>query len=274
MATASRTFGSYTVSILQDGILTPPSSVITHPDGEKALQDVLAHVDGPELHLVINCFLLQGPEGTILIDTGAGTLWGPDYGKARTALKAAGVDPHDVDKILITHVHGDHVAGLFEAGAAYFPNAQIYVPDTDLTYFSDKAILATTPEQRRGAFAMADLLTAQYQSRLHRFQQDTLFDEISAVRLPGHTPGHVGFVIGSSGDQVLILADALHLATLQPEDPRICLVYDQTPDQAIASRKLALAKAVDEGLLVAGSHIEGFNRVRRVGEGFSLERLV
>lgn len=273
MKTASRTFGIYKVSILHDGVLKPPSNVLVHPEGQRALEKALDGFDASELKMVVNCFLLEGPDEIILIDTGVGSFWGEGFGQARDALKAAGVNPQDVKKVIITHVHGDHVAGLFEAGTLYYPNAEVYVPDVDLNHFSDKAIMAATPEQRRGGFTMGDLLNTHYGPRLQRFQEGKLLDEIEIIQLPGHTPGHVGCLIGRDGDQLLILADGLHLAELQPRDPNISLVYDLDMDNAISSRKRALSRAADEGWVIAGSHLRGFSRVERKGEGFTLEPL-
>jgi glyoxylase-like metal-dependent hydrolase (beta-lactamase superfamily II) len=91
---------------------------------------------------------------------------------------------------------------------------------------------------------------------------------IEAIPLPGHTPGHTGYLLSGPDGSLLIWADALHLQDAQTADPDIGLVYDADPAEAVRSRRRLLEQAADRGWLVAGSHVTGFVHVQRSGDAF------
>ena len=141
-----RRFGRYDVSILHDGFFEAPSDVLTHTAGEAARQRALEQWGRPKIRIVVNCFLLRAPDGITLVDAGTGTSWGKAFGHARTALRAMSVEPDQVGRVLITHLHGDHALGLVDGELPYFPKAEISVPGTDLAHFGDEAKRAATPK--------------------------------------------------------------------------------------------------------------------------------
>ncbi len=121
----TRRFGLYEVSILHDGFYEAPIDVLTHAAGPAARDGAIATWGRPTLRIVVNCFLLRGPAASPSSIAGTGTAWGEAYGHARTALKSFGLTRESVDRVLITHLHGDHALGLFDGEAAYFPHARV-----------------------------------------------------------------------------------------------------------------------------------------------------
>lgn len=269
MTTTPRRFAAYDVLLLKDGVMHASSDVMVHVDGPEALARVVAAV-GPQVSLDVNWFALGNADGITLVDTGCGTSWGPEFGHGRAALAAAGVAPEQVSRVLLTHVHTDHALGLFADGAAYFPNAQVIVPEADLAYFTDPQARAAAPEARRKGFDIADTLLAVYGDRVVAVPAGMVEEGIEAIPLPGHTPGHTGYLLTGQEGPLLIWGDAVHLAALQPAEPEIAMIFDVDPEMAARTRRAILQRAAEQGWTVAGAHVPGFSRVVAEGGAFRM----
>ncbi len=271
MTQPARRFGRYDVTILHDGVFEAPIEVLTHAAGEAARQAALMQWGQPTLRIPVKCFLLRDADGLVLVDAGTGTSWGDAYGHARAALAALGIARDEIGRILITHLHGDHALGLFDGDRPYFPKARVLVPQADLSFFSDEAKRAETPDNRRGGFAIAATLQRLYDGRVEAVSGlQEILPGIDRVPLPGHTHGQSGYLVRDAARSLLLWGDALHLETLQASDPDIGLVYDLDGATAVRSRRDILNRASREGWLVSGGHIEGFRTVGRRGDGFML----
>jgi glyoxylase-like metal-dependent hydrolase (beta-lactamase superfamily II) len=261
----------FQVTRLQDGTFEIPADSFIYVGDEAKGASLRAEKAGAATSVPVNCFLLRGGTEVILVDTGTGSAWGPGLGHARAALTAEDIPPGAVDRVILTHVHGDHALGLFEGDAAYFPRARISLPAVELAFFTDAAARAAAPEGRQSVFDIAAKLVSVYAGRIDTFEGDDAYPGITAVPLPGHTPGHTGYRLETPEGEILLWGDTAHLSDAQPRDPRVGLIYDNDPEQALRTRKVALALAADEGLQVSGGHLAGFFRVVRVGEAFRLE---
>ncbi len=264
-----RQFGSYDVLILDDGVFEAPLDVLIHANGESARDEAVARWGKPKISIPVNCFALRGADGITLIDAGTGPSWGTAMGHAPAAMAKAGILPEQIERVLITHLHGDHALGLFDGDSARFPNAQIIVPKADFGFFGEEANRAQTPQNRQGGFAVTAAVKKHYAGRIRPVPAGSVRPGIALIPLPGHTAGHSGYLI--EGEQSLLLwGDALHLADLQAADPDIGLVYDFDAATALASRRTILERAASESWLVSGGHIEGYRRVIKNGAGYEL----
>ncbi len=250
--------GVYDIHIIKDGEFFAPVEMIVHTGGAEATEAAKERWGQPTFTIDVNFFALKTADAITLVDTGIGPSWGPTFGLGRAALLEAGISPGDVNTILLTHLHTDHMLGLFQDGAAYFPNAEILVPALDLAYFTNAEARDATPEERRDAFNATAQMLAVYGDKVKSFEPGTVMPGIEALALPGHTPGHSGFLVGNS---VLLWADTVHIGALQPSDPDIGLIFDLDGKQGAATRHATLARAVAENWVVAGAHITGFNQV-------------
>jgi glyoxylase-like metal-dependent hydrolase (beta-lactamase superfamily II) len=261
----------FDVTRLQDGTFEIPAAAFIYVGDEAEGARIRAEKADAGTPIAVNCFLLRGSGEVILVDAGTGSAWGPGLGHARAALAAEEVPPNAVDRVILTHIHGDHALGLLDGEVAYFPRARISVPAAELGFFTDEAARAATPADRQSPFDLAKTLVAAYAGRIDVFEGGEAYPGVTAVPLPGHTPGHTGYRLRTPEGEILLWGDAAHLAEAQTRDPRLGLIYDHDPEQAVQTRQAAFALAADEGLRVSGGHITGFFRVLRDGEGFRLE---
>lgn len=269
MSETWRRFGSYDALMLDDGVFEAPLDVLIHGDGDATRDEAVARWGKSKISIPVNCFALKGADGITLVDAGTGPSWGEAMGHAPAAMAKAGIAPEQVERILITHLHGDHALGLFDGERARFPDAQIIVPEADFGFFGDEANRAQTPQNRQGGFAVTAAVKKHYAGRIHSAPAGPVRPGITLVPLPGHTAGHSGYLI-ESDTPLLLWGDALHLSDLQAADPGIGFVYDFDAATARASRRAILERAAREGWLISGGHIEGFRRVVANGPGYEL----
>lgn len=262
------TIGSYDIFLFHDGIYTAPITDITHARGEEARADAIARWGRDSFSVDVNCFGLRGPDGLTLVDAGAGERWGPNYGHASSAIAEAGFSPSDVKTVLLTHAHGDHAFGLLDGDACRYPDAIVRVPRRDLEWYGEPGNEVLTPEGLRGGFKIIGLLRRAYAERLVSVEAGPVMRGVEAIALPGHTPGHTGYLVEDQGAGLLLWGDVIHLGQLQFSDPRIGSAYDLDPGAALESRKAALNSAASSGWYVGGGHVTGLRRIERVEGGF------
>ncbi len=206
----------------------------------------------------VSAFLVNTGEKLVLIDAGTPEGALPDAGLITLSLKAAGYTPDQVDAIYMTHLHVDHFGALADAsGAAYFPNAELYVAQEEWNFWYDDAIRAASPADGRVWFDMARNVTAPYKDRLVTFSGETdLGQGISTVPLPGHTSGHTGFTLNSGDESLLIWGDVIHAAGIQFAHPEVGVAFDIDMDTARKTRARVLDMAAADKLHVSGMHLD------------------
>lgn len=253
-----RQIGEFEVTVISDGFFNLTRDLLVNISEEDAIAAFEASFLDPDAPLPqgITALLVQGQGRTILIDAGTADLFGPTAGRFGAGLATLGVAPESVDAILLTHMHPDHIGGLISDDAAAYPNAVLRVDEADLAFWTDESIAAGAPESSQPFFARARQTAALYGERVEPFSgTGEVASGISAMPLPGHTPGHTGFRIDSGDAALLMIGDATGLAPVQFRHPEAGLVFDTDPALAAESRMALLDMAATDRLLVTGTHL-------------------
>ncbi len=222
--------------------------------------------------VTVNAFLVRLRDRLVLVDGGCGSGMGPDMGRLAGHLAAIGIAPGDVDAVLATHLHPDHVGGLVDAeGRAVFPNAELIVHEAEPRFWGDEAVLAGATDDNRGFVLLARATMAAYGNRMRQVSGGEVLPGISLVPEPGHTPGHSGWMIASGGGSLLIWGDVVHMPGVQFARPQAGIGFDIDGAQAIATRQRIMDMAATDRLRVAGMHLDfpAFGHVARAGEGYA-----
>ena len=266
--------GQFEITALYDGAIQLETKLL-HNTKPADMDRLLARmfVGNPVMQNAVNAYLINTGDHLVLVDAGAAKLFGPNLGHVMDNMKAAGYAPAQVDTVIITHLHGDHVGGLNDQeGKPLFPQATVFVSQTDNDYWLSEKIAAAAPEGARPFFKMAHDAAAPYLAAGHwkTFSEGTvLLPGIKAVKAPGHTPGHTAYAVESAGQKLLIWGDIVHAHAIQFAKPDVSIDYDTDQKQAIATRKALMKDMAASRSLVAGMHLPfpGIGHVRAEGNG-------
>ncbi len=243
--------GDGSVSLLSEGQSERKSSLFV---GASEYM-VKKHTPSGVYSTAANAFLVRLSGQTILIDTGYGQ-------KLFENMRLLGVTPEQVDAVLLTHMHGDHIGGLLSEGKKTFPKAKVFVAQQEYDYWTNKEIMKSLPEDKQKAFAKAEEVIEAYGTSIKKFipaklgtQTEALLPNITPYAAFGHTPGHTVYLIENKGESLLVWGDLTHSMAMQMPEPTVAMVYDVAPDEAVASRLAVLQYVVDKNIPVAGMHI-------------------
>lgn len=271
--TATRRIGDAEVTILTDGTFAFPPDLFPGTDPAR-IAALKAEQGADEIATNFNAVLIRIGGRTVLCDAGPRDLFGPTCGNLPAALGEAGAAPDAIDTVFVTHLHPDHIAGLITAeGAAVFPAAELVLTEAERAWWADPAGPGAVSEAVAQWGQLARAVLAAYADRLRIVEPEgTIAPGLTALPLPGHTPGHGGWRLASGGAQLLHVGDIVHAPVLQVPDPEIAIVFDLDTDTARTTRRRLLDMIATDGLMFTGGHFlhPAFHGLERRGAGYRL----
>ncbi|MGB3865594.1 MAG: MBL fold metallo-hydrolase [Xanthobacteraceae bacterium] len=269
-----RRIGDIVVTALSDGYLDADVSVlqrISRAEIDKRLAECFRPVPP---RLSVNAFLIHSKNRVALVETGSGDSMGPTLGKLVLNMRASGTEPAEVDTVLLTHMHPDHSNGLCDPdGSRIYPNAELLIHEDEVRHWNDDEAMAAAPERKRiRYFEAARRQLGPYRQQLRTIREGEVFPGVTAVPIPGHTPGHTAYRIADGGEQLLIWGDTVHIPEIQTQNPDVTLDFDSDPDAAVKMRRRVFDMAATDRMLIAGMHVHfpGFSHIVRRGNGYEL----
>jgi len=261
--------GTFEVTALSDGTASRHLDEILSNPG-LVREELNADQQTEPVAVSINAYLINTGSHLVLIDTGAGELFGAASGLLISNLKAAGYQPEQIDTILLTHIHGDHSGGLCLGGVRQFPNATVYVDKRDLEYFVTRKDRTDDSETLQRQLKQSRATVGPYlKTRKIAFIKENshVIAGITTISQPGHTPGHTAYLVQNSGHALLVWGDIIHSSEVQFAHPEVTVAYDTAPSEAAEARLRQLQFAASKGMIVASAHISfpGLGHVRKVG---------
>jgi glyoxylase-like metal-dependent hydrolase (beta-lactamase superfamily II) len=264
--------GEFECVSVNDGALNyPPESFFANVSLER-VEEALRERNLPTAQIMTpyTCLFIDTGEHRMMVDMGAGDLGahaadvfpGLDHstsvtGLLRENLRAAGIEPSEIDTVIVTHAHPDHVGGtLDETGELVFPNAHYFISEEEWDFWTSDA--ATT----RAPAVMVD--TARRNLDPLKKERLTLIEDsyevvpgVRVIATFGHTPGHIALSVVSEGEQLLHVSDAV-LYPLHLEYPEWIPVFDMLTEQASTSKHRIFDLAAEEDALVFAHHFPPF----------------
>lgn len=271
--------GDIDVMQLLDGVRTAPmpDNYVVNASKDSAIQAVAAAYMPAGQVVSPFCPMIISTGGKLVaIDTGNGlaayAASKGAVGQLRGNMEAAGIDPKQIDIVLITHCHGDHINGLRNAdGSLAYPNAEVKVPAAEVAFWTDESNQSKANAANKGNFANYKRVFDGIKVTPFEAGKEVV-SGVTAIASPGHTPGHTSFVLASGNKRVLVQADVTTVPALFLRNPEWHMVFDNDGPLAAQTRHKIYEMAMAEKMPVVGYHFPfpAAGYIEKSGNGYQL----
>jgi glyoxylase-like metal-dependent hydrolase (beta-lactamase superfamily II) len=266
--------GSFELTVVSDGQLRMDPGTMFGPD-QPAEWPSLVDLDHGRLPFSVNCLLVRAGERRILIDTGSGQdepllmeRYGGGSGRLVHNLGALGLQPSDIDTVILSHAHGDHVGGATVPGdggnghVPTFPRARYWLWRTEWDYWTTPESIVERPFLERKLPPLKDVVELVDQDEVE------VVPGVRLIAAPGHTPGHLCVAFTAGQEMAIYTGDLLHHAS-QLEHPDWSPAFDLLPEVSAASRQRILDRARRAGAILLTAHLPTPGIARPTTGGYS-----
>ena len=266
--------GDIEVTAINDGFARRPLEGFVRNAELSQVQQAMqeAFLPSDALPITFTTLVLNRNGRLTLIDTGNGDSGAPTSGHWMRNFRAAGFEPAQVETVVISHFHGDHINGLrLKDGTAVFPKAEVLVPAAEWDFWMDDARMNQAPEGMKGAFQGVRRVFGPIAKDVKRYEADKeIVPGLTSVAAPGHTPGHTAYVLSSGSGKLMIMSDLTNHPALFVRNPDWSAVFDMDADQARTTRRRMLDMAATERAQVAFYHapFPATGHIAKDGNGF------
>lgn len=268
--------GSFEMTAITDGFFERPLEGFIKNAELADVKAVLAQsgMPGEKLRIPFTTTIINTGDKLVMIDAGNGDVGAPTSGSWMANFKAAGFTPDQVDLIVFSHFHGDHINGYrLKDGTSPFTNAAVMVPATEWAFWMDDAKMGSAPEGMKGAFAGVRRVFDPIKSKVIQYDGGKeVIPGVTAIEAYGHTPGHVTYAVTSGNDRHLLMCDTTNHPALFVRRPEWTAVFDMDGPQAILARRKMLDMAVADTMTVSFYHapFPATGRIIKDGSSFAL----
>jgi glyoxylase-like metal-dependent hydrolase (beta-lactamase superfamily II) len=255
--------GDFEIIQLMDGARTfpIPDDFVVNVSKDRAIKAAAeAYMPDGKVTIPFSPMVVNTGSKLIAIDTGNGLgafrATKGLVGQARGNMLAAGIDPNKIDMVIISHFHGDHIGGLKNPdGSLAFPHAEIKVPALEWAFWTDESNASKANSFNSAWFPGAKQMLAGLADKVSKYEDgQELAPGITALATPGHTPGHMSFVVASGSKHILVQTDVSNIPWMFLRHPGWHSVYDNEPELAEKTRRRVYDMAAAEKTVVVGYH--------------------
>ena len=270
--------GDLEVLVVSDGYFVLPTDFLVTPEAPKSEREALlkaAGQGGEQIQMANNITIVRKGSDVILIDAGTGPRHQPSAGKLAENLRAAGIQPAAITKVVLTHGHPDHLWGVLDANdSPIYPNATYFVSATEWDAWADPNAVQKLPavmkERAAGIVTGAKNHLSRIKDKMVTVREgDEIIGGVRVIDTPGHTPGHISLEVAGS-DAFVVAADAVTHPLISFRYPSWRVPADHEADRGIATRLRLLDQLATNKQRLIGAHFPfpGTGFVERNGSAY------